>query len=178
MSCSTITVSTAPRVLNPKPWSAFEIDGRLAVRYRQESSLANFHWQHSPARDRLTLYSPLGQTVAVLTRDESGVCLTDNQHHIHRAATMALLTDQVLGWQLPLQDLTYWIEGSAIPDKTYQLLPASDTRSMQLIQSGWVVNYKRWMSVAGMALPNNLTLTGHGATVHLVISNWQLTGLK
>lgn len=140
--------------------------------------MANLHWQHLPTGDRLTLSTPLGQTVAVLTRDDSGVTLIDSQHHIHSASTMESLTEQLLGWRLPLQDLTYWIVGSAIPDKIYQFQAANDTRGMQLTQSGWVVTYKRWMLVPGMNLPDNLTLAGHGATVHLVISNWQLTGLK
>lgn len=81
----------------------------------------------------------------------------------------------MLGWRLPLQDLTYWVVGSAIPQQVYRVQTDSATGAIQLAQSDWLVTYKRWTSVEGKNLPNSLTMTGHDISVRLIISDWQLT---
>lgn len=172
--CATAPEARPPANLNANPETAFDLDGRIAVRYRHESSLANLHWQHTPAGDALTLSTPLGQTLAVLTRDERGVTLTDSNRHIHTAPTMEDITAQMLGWRLPLQDLTYWVVGSAIPQQAYQVQTDTATGAIQLVQSDWLVTYKRWTRVEGKNLPNSLTMTGHDISVRLIISDWRL----
>ncbi len=167
-----------PPALNRAPIAAFEIDGRMAVHYRRDASTVTLHWRHLPSSDRVTFSSPLGQTVAVLTRDEHGVILVDSQQHTHSAQSVEDLTERLLGWRLPLGDLTYWVVGAAVPNQTYQLQSATKTGEMRLDQSGWTVIYKRWTAVGAQDLPTNLTLTGYDAAVHLVISDWHLTAIK
>lgn len=176
--CAGAPVTIAPHGLNPVALGRFELDGRLAVHYRADSSMASIHWQHSLASDSLILSSPLGQTLGVLTRDNNGVRLLDSQQQTHSAPTVAALTEQLLGWRLPMEDLTYWIVGSVVPNQAYQLQAETARHGMQLTQSGWVVSYDRWQPVAGISLPVKLTLTGHGVQVRLVISDWHLAGMK
>ncbi len=170
--CATAPVAQAPAHLNAHPVSAFELDGRIALRYGRESSLANIHWQHTPARDTLALSTPLGQTVAVLIRDSTGVTLTDSGGHIHTASSLEDLTGQLLGWRLPLQDLTYWVAGSAIPQLPYRVNTDSATGMIELAQSDWLVTYKRWTMAEGKELPDNLVVSGAGVTVHLIVGEW------
>lgn len=172
--CATAPVAHAPAHLNANPVSDFELDGRIALRYGNESSLANIHWQHTPASDTLTLSTPLGQTVAVLIRDSKGVTLTDSGGHIHTASTLEDLTGQLLGWRLPLQDLTYWVAGSATPRLPYRVQTDSATGMVELAQSDWLVTYKRWTMAEGKELPNNLIVSGAGVTAHLIIGEWRL----
>ena len=161
-------------MLNARPLTVFALDGRIAVHYRDHTTLANLHWRHDAVSDTLTLSTPLGQTVAVLTRDSQGVTLTDNRQHIHSAPTMEDLTGQMLGWRLPLQNLAYWIVGSAMPDLPYRLQTEPATGALQLIQSDWLITYKRWTALAGTELPANLTVSGQDMTVRLVVSNWRM----
>ncbi len=171
---ATAPVAQPPATLNATPESAFDLDGRIAVRYGHESSLANLHWRHQRDSDKLTLSTPLGQTVAVMTRDSQGVTFTDGNRHIRTAPTLEDLSQQMLGWRLPLRDLTYWVVGSAIPQQAYRVRTDTATGAIELTQSDWLVTYKRWTIVNGKELPSNLIVTGHGVTVRLIIGDWRL----
>jgi len=164
--------------LNQIAQERFELDGRIAMRYRDDSASATIHWQHKPENDSLTLSSPLGQTLTALTRDASGATLVDSEQKTHRAQNVAELTERLLGWQLPLDNLTYWVVGRAAPDITYQLQQDNEHGLTRLTQSGWVVTYSRWQQVDGVNLPSKLSLVGRGVELRLVIVDWKLAGME
>ena len=172
--CAQLPVTVVPQTLNPVALSAFELDGRIAVHYRENSVIALLHWQHSPAIDSLVLSSPLGQTFMLLNRDRNGVTLVDSEHKRYAAPTMSGLTEQMLGWRLPLEDLSDWIVGSVVPNQTYQLQAATAQSGIRLMQVGWTVSYDRWQPVAGLNLPARMTLSGQGVEIRLIISDWHL----
>lgn len=160
--------------LNRNAPSQFDLEGRLAVRYQDQSSTAILHWQHRAKIDKLTLSSPLGQTLVALTRDQSGASLIDSEQKIHRAPTTAELSERILGWSLPLENLTYWVVGQAAPDQSYQTLQDAEHGLTRLTQSGWIVTYSRWQQLEGVNLPNKILLENRGVEVRLVISDWKL----
>ncbi|HRM69882.1 MAG TPA: lipoprotein insertase outer membrane protein LolB, partial [Thauera phenylacetica] len=45
---------------------AFAVEGRLSATDGREAASGRFEWVHADAHDRLTLFSPLGQVVALL----------------------------------------------------------------------------------------------------------------
>jgi outer membrane lipoprotein LolB len=53
--------------------TTFELTGRLSARRGNDALSANFRWTHERQRDELDLSSPLGQTIARLSGDASGV---------------------------------------------------------------------------------------------------------
>lgn len=171
--CATTPLQVVMPALNQNIQDRFELDGRLGVRYRDESSSGGIHWQHRPEIDNLTLSSPLGQTLTVLNRDANGVTLIDSGHQTHHAQNVADLTAQLLGWPLPLQNLAYWVVGRTAPDQPYQIQQDTEHGLINLTQSGWLVTYSRWEQVEGVTLPNKLSFSGHGVEVRLVISDWK-----
>ena len=175
--CASVPPPVAVAGLNQAVQVKFELDGRIAVRYRQDSSTAIIHWQHSPDIDSLALSSPLGQTLVALTRDANGVDLIDSHQQTHHAPNAAELTEQLLGWRLPLENLSYWVVGHVVPGQPYQVQYDAEHGLTQLTQSGWVVTYSRWQQVAGINLPDKLTLVGQGVEVRLVIGAWKLRGM-
>jgi outer membrane lipoprotein LolB len=169
-----VAVSGLNRVVQEK----FELDGRMAVHYRNDNSSASIHWQHRPEIDNLTLSSPLGQTLTVLTRDAAGATLIDSGQKTYRAQNVAELTERLMGWQLPLESLAYWIVGHAAPGEPYQVHQDAEQGLTRLMQSGWVVTYSRWQQVGGVNLPNRLTVAGRGVEVKLVVGSWKLAGAE
>lgn len=176
--CASVPQPVVVTGLNQARQERFELDGRIAVHYRNDSSTAMIHWQHRPDVDHLVLSSPLGQTLTALTRDEQGVSLIDSAQKTHHAENVESLTEQLLGWKLPLENLSYWIVGNAVPGQAYQMQQDAAHGIAQLTQSGWVVTYSRWQQVDGVNLPNKLTLAGQGVEVRLVIGEWKIVGLE
>ncbi|MEQ1668260.1 MAG: lipoprotein insertase outer membrane protein LolB [Sulfuriferula sp.] len=170
--------STPPAVqvqqLNPVAALPFELDGRIALRYQDQSSTAGLHWSHSVAQDVVTLSSPLGSTLAVLTRNKDGVSLIDSEQRMHQAQDSRELTEKLLGVKLPLDYLAYWVLGQAVPNVTYQTEMDAAATLARLQQAGWVINYQRWQMLGDLNVPNKLMVVGEGSELRMVITQWKI----
>jgi len=83
------------------------------------------------------------------------------------------LTERVLGWELPLSGLSYWIIG--LPDNT---TPADIQRNAHgqisvLRQDGWEIIYPRYASPAADSLPLRLELQRGQLLIKILIDEWK-----
>jgi outer membrane lipoprotein LolB len=171
--CATLPPEAAAPVASQAP-RVFEVSGRIAVKYRDQSSSGSLRWQHRPDQDNITLLSPLGQTVTQITRDTDGVTLIDQAHKVHHAASAEMLTQDMLGWRLPLSGLSYWAVGQPAPLLPYHADRDAQHRPTQLVQDGWRVNYSAWQTVDGQGLPRKMTLQRDDLEIWLVMDQWML----
>ena len=157
--------------------AGFSLEGRLAVRFGDESLAGGISWTHSAARDEVGLASPLGNRLALIVRDGTGVVLTGAGGAQVRADDAERLTEQTLGWRLPLSGLTDWVRARAAPVET---AGAADGRRdnaqrwLRLNQSGWVIDFSYQDDAA--RLPRRLVLGFPAAQkpleIRLVIDRW------
>jgi len=154
---------------------AFRLTGRIAVKHEGQGFSGTLRWEHAARRDDVLLQSPLGQGVARIVRDATGVTLTDADDKVYRAATVEALTREVLGWQLPLDGLEHWVLGRAAPESASRRTVGDDGRMTRLIQDGWQVDFERYQPVQGAMLPGRLEAAyGNDMAVRLVIDRWVL----
>jgi outer membrane lipoprotein LolB len=152
----------------------FQVNGRVAVKYDGQGFSGNFRWQHSATTDNVLLLSPLGQGVAQLMQDASGVVLTTAEQREYRAQDPADLTEQVLGWRLPLNNLRYWVRGVAVPNGGGSTVQGEDQRLAQLSQDGWRIDYLSYRAVDGIGLPAKLRLQSGDLEIKLLLDEWTL----
>jgi len=153
---------------------AFQVNGRVAVKYDGQGFSGNFRWQHGATSDNVFLLSPLGQGVAQLMQDASGVVLTTAEQREFRAQDPADLTEQVLGWRLPLNNLRYWVRGVVVPNGAGTTVQGEDRRLAQLNQDGWRIDYLSYREVDGIGLPAKLRLQSGDLEIKLLLDEWTL----
>lgn len=163
-----LAACAGPGLLFPLADAEFEISGRIAVRYRDDAGSGNLAWRHGARADELLLTSPLGQGIARLVRDGDEITLTTQDGREFRAADAESLTEQVLGFRLPLAGLSEWVRARPAqgPSRT---VPGDGGRLAELEQSGWRVEY---LEYAG-GRPSRLRLTFPGLELRLAISEWK-----
>jgi outer membrane lipoprotein LolB len=81
------------------------------------------------------------------------------------------LTEQELGWRLPLAGLPDWVRGRAAAGAPAQTQLDGSQRLAQLTQSGWLVEFLGYSSETG--LPSRLRLSREGVALRLVIDQWR-----
>jgi outer membrane lipoprotein LolB len=96
----------------------FNVSGRISVNMDGKGSVGQFDWTHRLNDDLLSVNSPLGTTVARLQRNAAGVSLQADGK-TWQASDVESLTQNVLGWTLPLGNLVWWIRGLPAPDAPY-----------------------------------------------------------
>lgn len=156
----------------PAPAAGFALEGRVAVRYGDESLSGRITWSHQAARDDIALASPLGNQLARIERDSSGVRLTDSRQQVFVAADAESLTEQQLGWRLPLTGLSGWVRGEAGAAPGAQR--DQQGRLAQLTEAGWRIDFS--YDDAAARLPRRLVLVFEGGTrpleIRLVVDQW------
>ena len=148
----------------------FSLAGRIAARSGKEAFTGNIAWRHGTGADEMLLTTPFGQGVARLVRRGNEITLTAQDGREFKAADAESLTEQVLGFRLPLRGLADWVRGRAAeaPAAT-QRRDDGAGRLLELEQSGWRIEYLEYDG----KLPSRLRLTFPGLELRIAISEWK-----
>lgn len=165
-------------VVDPSRVTAFDLTGRVNVRVETKAYPGRIHWQHAASADQVWLYSPVGTTVAHMRRDASGALLVTSDGKEYRADDLKVLARKVLGWDLPLEDLQYWVRGLESPALGAAEREDDESGKPKLLkQAGWQIAYLDWAPAGASGLPSKLDLSGASLRMRLVIDQWKVDEL-
>jgi outer membrane lipoprotein LolB len=167
-----LAACATPDFLLPAADAEFELLGRIAVRYRDDAGSGNIAWRHGARGDEMLLTTPFGQGIARLVRAGDDFTLTTQDGREYRASDVESLTEQVLGFRLPVPGLAEWVRGRAAPPPApAPVRQRNDAagRLAELEQSGWQIEYQEY---AG-ARPSRLRLIYPGVELRLAVSEWK-----
>ena len=155
----------------PPADTPFAAAGRLSAKHGDDALTANFDWRHAPDGDTIALATPLGQTLAQLSRDGGAVsiALADGRHA--SAATFEDLTSQAFGVPLPVSGLAAWIRGRPHAGSAFAVERDAAGRANVLRQDGWEIVYD-YADDAG-ALPRRMTLAYPDIAMRVVVDQWR-----
>jgi len=133
--------------------------GRFAVTTvlgeRRESVSGRFNLEVRGPQQILELASPLGTMVARIEIEPGGARATGAQMQEVRGADADALTEQLLGWPLPVSGLADWIEGREVPQRPARI-ERDGGRIVLIEQDGWTIRLPEYFESA--ARPRRLVL--------------------
>ena len=133
----------------------FDLNGRLAARYRDDAFSGIVSWRHAADGDEMLISTPMGQGVARIVRQGEAVAITTSEGREYSDRDGEALTERVLGFRLPIAGLADWVRGRPSP---------------ALEQRGWKVDYQE-RDADGR--PTRLRVTNTGVELRLVVSEWK-----
>jgi outer membrane lipoprotein LolB len=152
---------------------AFSLNGRVAVKLDDRGYTASLRWRHSAIRDSLRLLSPVGSVMGEIESDSNGATLTTSDKKVYRSNDAQSLTREVLGWDLPLSGLRYWVTGRADPAVPVQAQSRDDKERLKsLMQNDWRIAYLEYFGDS--ALPARLLLVYDRLNLRLIVEHWEL----
>ena len=189
-ACTTIQIDPLPEGMTDQPpenWtdrtaSLGELDhwkltGKLAVRQPSDSGTAIInHWiQNGEAYDLALSSSFLGMGSTTLKGVPGFIELTLPNGETYRSGEPEALVAAATGWQLPLENLPWWIRGLPSPASDYRLLFDNQGSLAIIRQNGWEIRYDRWQTFLSSypALPARITALKDEKRVRLVVSEWR-----
>ncbi|MDW8469480.1 MAG: lipoprotein insertase outer membrane protein LolB [Burkholderiales bacterium] len=158
----------APGLAPDSAPAEFELTARFAVWYRGEAASGSVAWRWAERAEELRIGSTLGQGIAHIRREGAEFVLTTAESRQYRATDAEGLTEQALGFRLPLTGLADWVRARPAPGPSRARLDA-EGRLAQLEQSGWTIDY---LEYAG-ARPVRLRLAYPGIELRLAIGEWK-----
>jgi len=128
---------------------------------------------HRAEADEILLLAPLGQTMARIRSDMQGATMDmPFKHYVAKDADE--LTQQVLGWGLPLSGLRYWVLALPAPKGTFDIEHDANGQVKLLSQDGWVIRYTRYAAQTPDSLPLRLAMQRDGLEIQLLIDEWEI----
>ena len=178
--CVLLAVLAGCSTLAPVPQAApllqdfipsFEISGRLSVRHADEGFSGNLRWRHILGADEFVLQTPLGQGIARVTQNSQGATLQTADGQLRYAPDAESLTQQVLGFRLPLAGLPHWVQAHPLGAAGLLRHNADGTLGF-LSEQGWQIEYLAYQTVGAVLLPSKLSMENDALKLRLVIDDW------
>jgi len=145
----------------------FELSGRVAVRYGKDAASGRVFWRHASDTDELLITSPLGQGIARLNRKGDQFRLVTGDRKEYRADNAEDLTEQALGWRLPLAGLSDWVQARPSPGRPAEVR-GDVNRDLELWQDGWHVAYEEFRE----GRPFRLRMSRENMEITLIVDQW------
>ena len=172
--CTTLTPVSEPAPPLVQDFiPSFEIAGRLSVRHDNEGFSGNLRWRHVFGEDEFVVQTPLGQGVARVTQNAQGATLQMADGQVLHAQDAESLTQQALGFRLPLSGLPHWVQAQAVSDAA-QMRHNDDGTLATLGEQGWQIEYLAYENVDNKTLPSKLSMQNSELKLRLVIDAWQV----
>ena len=156
----------------------FSLKGRIAVNTEGKGYSGNLTWVHNPDTDKIEMFSPLGGKVSEINKNSTEVTLITSDGKHFNAIDAETLTQNTLGWRLPLSGLVDWLIGRPAANKNEANSTATDItldelgRIVTLKQDGWDIEYAQYANINGYSLPNKITLRSTKVNLKLLVENW------
>ena len=148
---------------------AFELAGRIAVRYQGRGFSSSLRWKQAAGRDEIWLTAPLGQTIAYLEADADGATFTGADQRQYRAGSIENLTNSAFGWRFPVAGMRYWVLGQPATGMAVASVERDEAgRIVRIKQDEWEVTL---VYVDAGKAPSRLEMINGDVAIRFVIDD-------
>ena len=156
----------------------WQLMGKMGYQQSGDGGSAWIDWQQQGASFDVRLSGPFGAGTTHIHSDPEITQLQQAGKQPVFATTAAELTQQLFGWQWPMEQLRYWVRGVPAPHSPTENQVFNEAGLLdKLEQAGWQLQFSRYQSTEGWILPGKIRgklLADNGDTSFtLVIKSWR-----
>lgn len=153
----------------------WEAEGKIAITMGAERESASFKWSQERDDYVVHLFGPFGQGATWLRRSGREITLENAKTGVRRARSAEALMQEVMGWQVPVSNLQFWLRGLPAHKPAPTHMTQDDTGHLtRLEQQGWQVDYGGHQNFDGWWLPTRVTARRDDLEIRMVIKQWHL----
>lgn len=150
----------------------FSLQGRIGVQTNGKGFSGSMQWLHNKTDDDIALFSPLGSQVASIKKTPSQFTLEDASGKNYSAPDAETLTQEILGWRLPLKGLADWSIGRPTQSPVQNSIWNEQGALTNLEQDGWKIEYSNYEQQGSYLLPNKIYLKSEKLNLKLLVEKW------
>ncbi len=156
----------------------WQFEGRAAIRSGISGGSVRVDWTQVGDVTALRLNGPFDSGTLALTGTVSHMLITDGRGNSRMSETPIELLEEQTGWRVPLDRLPRWVRG--LPSGNLAQLPPggfrldAQGRLVYLQEQEWQIEYDRYQSVSGYALPHFIELENPDIRIRMIVDRWKL----
>lgn len=158
------------RLPSLQSWRA---EGKVSFKIKNQNQSASFHWDQHKGNFILHIFGPFGHSSTWIKRTSHGVTLENAELGRRQAANAEALMQTLVGWQVPVSNMQYWIKGQPAPGSKAAMTTNDLGFPSELQQQGWQVQIKQYQTVGPWQLPQKLIASRDDMRLMVVINQWQ-----
>ena len=173
--CASINSSQRAQVEQITAPESWRVSGKASVSSQETAQLFNYFWQYQSDYERLELNANnAGRIFSYERKQQRSQLNVAGREPIFDIEPDAALKE-LLGWELPIAQLRYWLVGKAYPETRIAAVEFDDAgRLLKLSQHGWDLSYRGYHSAQSYQLPRLIVLNKGRFKVRIFVNNWQL----
>ncbi|OOF49009.1 lipoprotein insertase outer membrane protein LolB [Rodentibacter trehalosifermentans] len=153
----------------------YQAKGQIGYISPKERFSSRFEWQYqNPQSYRLKLYSLISKATLLIEMQPQGMTISDNNGNRQSARNTKLLLQEMIGMDIPLEHLAYWLKGQPAVNSDYKvgINHLLGTFSYPLEGSIWTADYLTYH--AENAMPENILLKNQNTaqTLKIRVDEW------
>lgn len=122
--------------------SSWKLSAEVQISQHNRSGRVRVMWIESKKRFKMRIAAITGKTLAVITGNVGGkVSAIDARGMAHYADNARKLVKDLLGTDIPVDHLRFWILGSPVPSTEVSDARQSAGELISFVQDGWQVGY-------------------------------------
>jgi len=150
----------------------WQLNARVAIKTPEDSVTASLEWQKNQSLFDFLLSGAFGITIAHLVQQENSATLEipDTDKLTHYDAERLL--QQTLGWDFPIDALSYWVKGlpSGKPGEQVHYNEKGQISKINLDQ--WQIDFSKYRLYQGYLLPKMIKATHPQISLKVVAKKW------
>lgn len=149
--------------------------GQLGYISSTERFSSRFEWQYqNPQNYTLKLYSTLSSSRLILQMHNAGMTISDNKGNQRSERDAKLLVREIVGMDVPLEQLATWLKGQPDERADYQVGENHYLANFSYPVDGvvWTADYLVYHQEKTPALPKDILLKNANQTLKIRVDNW------
>lgn len=155
----------------------WQIRGKLTIKMPGDAIRPRIHWQQKSHEYAIRLWLALGQGTTWLYGNDQEVRLERAGSETLYARSAEQLLSENLGYEIPVEDLRYWVRGIPAPYAPVQASQLSAEGTLEsLEQSGWSLEYERYQRQGQWNLPSHIVAVRDEGEIEITlrVSKWDV----
>lgn len=164
--CATVQSTSQISQTQTQNWA---LQGKIGMKTPEQTGSASLYWQQQGDFYHIRLFGPLGIGAVELNGKSDQVTYRDNQGKVYQADSAEVLLKKNTGWQIPVNNLRYWIRALPAPHMPSEKSYDAQHQLVSLQQQGWKIDYLRYQH----RIPSLIQLIRPEINLRIVINQFQ-----
>ena len=148
--------------------------GRISLDDGDQGGSGKLQWEVTADHSTIDFHGAMGRGAWHLDISPESAVLKEANGNEFRAPGVDTLIQQQMGWPVPVDALKWWVRGLAAPGAIEQRQLDEQGLLVGLAQFGWQIDFNRYNSDSGVAMPSRLDARRDNYRVKLAVSRWQI----
>jgi len=152
----------------------WQLKARMAIRTPKDNVTASLNWQTDNQSFDFHISGAFGATYAHLVQLENKATLKIPDTELLTHQNAQTLLQNTLGWDFPIDALSYWVKGLPSHDPNEKVQRNKDGQIEQIQLNQWQIDFSSYQIYQGYQLPKKIKATHPQMTIKLVAKSWLL----